>query len=180
MKNFKRHLFVGSIVVLILALVGCKAVGEQNTLGDAFLDKAYANVKSAYGEDYIPSMTIEDPYLQEVYGLDLSKIDKVIAEGPMMSVHVDTFIGIKAAQGQVDALEKSLIDYRDKLISEGMQYPMNLAKVNASKVYKIKDHVFFIMLGASTTVENQSEEEALQFAKAQVQIAIDAIEETQK
>lgn len=180
MNNFKERLSWVGIVVLILTLAGCKAAGSNNTLGNEFLEKAYTNVKSAYGEDYIPSMTIEELYLQEVYGLDLSKIDKVIAEGPMMSVHVDTFIGVKAVEGEVDTVEKTLLDYREKLISESMQYPMNLSKVNASKVYKIKDHVFFIMLGASNPLENQSEEEALQFAKSQVQIAIDAIEETQK
>lgn len=180
MTKNKKRVSIGIMIGIVLMLVGCKAPGEDATLGDAFLGEAHENVKAAYGDDYLPSVPIEELYLQEVYGLDMTKVDKVIAEGPMMSVHVDTFIGIKAKSGEAEAIEETLNAYRDDMIKNSMQYPMNIAKVNASKVYRVKDHVFFLMLGATDSGENASEEEALAFAQKQVQIAIDAIEETQK
>lgn len=181
MKKMRQWTSVLVLLTALVVFVGCTGGNDDKaTLGDDFLLMAHGNVKEAYGEDYMPSMPIDDVYLQEIYGIDLEMVDKVIAEGPMMSAHVDTFIGIRAKEGQADKVEEALNAYRENLVSESLQYPSNIAKVNASTVYRVKDHVFFLMLGAMDYETERTEEEALDYAKEQVQIAVDAIDETVK
>lgn len=56
-----------------------------------------------------------------------------------------------------------------------MQYPGNMAKVNASRVLRHGDYVFFLMLGAIDDAA-ETDEQAATFAEEQTQIAVDAIE----
>ena len=98
--------------------------------------------------NYIPSMPLENEMLTEIYGLDMEDIEKVIAEGPMISNHVDTFIAVQAKEGKGEDVETALNKYRDTLVTDTMQYPMNVAKINASRVYRDGDYVFFSILGA--------------------------------
>ncbi len=115
---------------------------------DGKLYAAYDAVKTAMGTDYIPSRVIETQELTEIYGLNADTIEYVIAEGPMMSTHVDTFIAIKAVEGQGEVVETALNAYRDKLVSDTVQYPSNLPKIDASKVIREGDYVFFSMVGS--------------------------------
>lgn len=168
----KVRILVLAMVVMLLA--GCTP--KSQGLGENFLEEAHVAVKEAYGDDYIPSMTIDENYLEDIYGLNFDWVEKHIAEGPMMSTHVDTFIGIKAKPGKAQEVEKALNAYREYLVTESLQYPMNLAKVNASTVYVVEDHVFFLMLGKINDSGEATEEEALKFAKEQVDVAVSAIE----
>ena len=58
-------------------------------------------VKKALGEGYLPSMAIEAKALSELYGIDMENVDAFLAEGPMISAHVDNFIGMKAKEGRL-------------------------------------------------------------------------------
>ena len=59
-----------------------------------------------------------------------------------------------------DAIETALNNYRQSLIDNLMQYPMNQIKIQASVVESMGDYVFFIMLGEiPTSIEEQGEEE---------------------
>lgn len=61
-----------------------------------------------------------------------------------------------------------------------MQYPMNLAKVEASEVLVLDNHVFFLMLGAFDENPDATEGSSLEFAKEQVQIGINGIKDLAK
>ena len=52
----------------------------------------------------------------------------------MISVHVETFVGIKAKEGKAGDVAKELEAYRKKQIEEAVQYPMNMTKLEASQV----------------------------------------------
>lgn len=174
MRNLRIIITLLVTAVIFTACSGAKT--NQVKLDALFLEKAHEAVKEAFGADYIASMAYEKEMLQTIFGINLEDVDTFIAEGPMMSVHVDTFVGIRAKDGKGEAVTAALEDYRKKLVEDSMQYPMNMAKVNAATVYSIDDHVFFIMLGKMNEAGEQTEEEALAYEKAQVQIAIDAIE----
>ena len=178
-KSFMVLLLV-SVVLLSACSGGAGGSSEQAKLDSFFLEKAHEAVKEAFGEDYLPSMVIESQMIADIYGVSLDDVDAMIAEGPMMSVHVDTFIGIRAKEGKGESVAKALEAYRKTLVENSLQYPMNMAKVNASTVYTVGDHVFFLMLGKMNDGGSQTEEQALEYEKAQVQIAIDAIEELLK
>jgi hypothetical protein len=166
------------LVLVSLAFVGCSE--KKVTLAEDFLSKSHQAVKDAYGENYIPSMNIDTMYLSEIYKLDMDLVEEVIAEGPMMSMHIDTFIGVRAKAGKVEDVKKALEDYRLDAIANSFQYPMNMAKLNASTVYSIGDYVYFLMLGGFDETPEQTEEGALSFAKEQVEVAIKAIEAAAK
>ena len=74
-------------------------------------------------------------------------------------------------------IKNKLTAYRQGLINDTMQYPMNLLKIQASKVYVKGDYVFFIMLGYvdSNTEETSTEEQVIEAYKAENQKAVDAI-----
>lgn len=142
---------------------------------DEKLNQIHEAVKAAYQDTYIPSMPIDATALSEVFGVKEELCDAFIAEGPMISVHVETFIGIKAKEGKGEEVARALTEYRDSQLKSSMQYPMNIVKLEASQVVEKGDYVFFIMLGSADDGAD-SEEAALESAKKNNQKAIDVID----
>lgn len=138
------------------------------------LSDIHQAVKDVYGENYIPSMQQDAQYISDVYGVTAEMYEEAIAEGPMISVHVDTFLAFKAAEGQADAIEEKLTAYREYLVTDSMQYPMNLPKVQASQVVREGDYVFFVMLGYVSDDTLDADASLEEFKKSN-QLAVDAI-----
>jgi len=112
--------------------------------------------------------------MAEVIGIDMSNVESFIAEMPMMSAHVDTFIGIKAKEGKADQVEEELKAYHNNILENSMQYPMNEDKVKASQVIRKGDYVFMMMLGQ---IPDETISDTAAFAKEQMQIGLDKLEE---
>ncbi len=142
---------------------------------DQTLTTIHTELKTLYGEAYIPSMPIDATMLGEVYGIDMANVDSFIAEAPMISTHVDTFIAIKATEGMGQTVTDQLNAYRDKLVSDTMQYPSNLDKIQASQVVTVGDYAFFVMLGAPG--DNLAEDEWAAHAQSEIQKGVDKINE---
>ena len=154
-----------------------EAGSSQAEASDEKLNEIYAAVKEAYGERYIPSMELDSEMLENIYGISRDWYEACIAEGPRISALVETFMGFKAVSGHEEDIAAALYDYRDQQLTDGMQYPMNLPKLEASQVLEEDGYVFFVMLGsADTEAEEQGEEAALESAKANNQIGVDVIE----
>lgn len=152
--------------------VAANSPGEQTASVAAIV----AAVKAAYAESYIPSMAYSKEEISEKFGLTEDMYDDIIAEGPMISTQVDTFIAVHAKPNKTADIETALNNYRQSLIDDTMQYPMNQIKIQASVVESLGDYVFFIMLGEiPTAIEEQGEEETLKYAQQENQIAIDTI-----
>ena len=134
-------------------------------------------VAAQYGDNYAPSMQYDKETIENLFGVAPELYDYAIAEGPMISAHVDTFAAFHATEGNADAIEEALNNYRDILVNDTFQYPMNVLKIQASKVYKNGDYVFFIMLGFIEDQSSITEDEQFieEYAKLN-QLAVDAIE----
>lgn len=184
-----KKIVVSLSLVVVLSLTGCAKTGNagQNNAGQnnqvessepvdyaAQLEEINTAVKEAYGENYLANTEIDAATLESVYGITEDMYDAVIAQGPLMSVHVDTFIGIHPAEGKKDAVVEALTAYRDYQINQAMNYPMNLGKIQASEVKEIGDYVFFIMLGTTDEMFDTEEEEIAAFQELN-QVAVDAI-----
>ena len=142
------------------------------------LDQLLEDIQAAYGEDYIPSMEYSVEELENIFGLAPDLYDEAIAQGPMISINIDTFISIKANSGKGEEVEQILMDYRQDQIDNSLQYPMNLPKLYSSEVIRYGDYVFFVMLGTPTEESlDQGQDEALVSAKEKNQVAIDIINE---
>ncbi|MCB2290806.1 DUF4358 domain-containing protein [Clostridium sp. CS001] len=173
---------IKSIMVLALAtilslsvMVGCTQKGSENITPTGQLPKVHEAVKKAFGSSYTPSMPYEAPQLEEIFGVKIDLVKEFIAEGPMMNVHVDTFIGIEAQEGKAEQVEAALKAYKQKLIDSSVQYPMNLPKTKESAVQRMDNYVFFMILG-EIPMDAETEEAQLAAAKAETKKATDAVE----
>ncbi len=155
---------------------GTLADGEEAPAGevDAKLTELHEALKEAYGENYLPSSAMDATMMEEVIGIDMSNVESFIGELPMMSAHVDTFIAIKAKEGKGEQVEEELNAYRTTQVENTMQYPMNEEKVKNSQVIRKGDYVFFLMLGQ---IPDETVTDTAAFAKEQMQIALDKVEE---
>lgn len=133
-------------------------------------------VTDALGEDYWPNMQLTPDLLEMNFSLTEDMYEDYLAEMPMMSANVDTLVVVKPKAGQAAAVEEKLNAYRDKMVNDTMQYPMNLGKLQASRVEVIGDYICFVQLGADTMEALESGDEAVieqcQVANGQ---ALDAI-----
>lgn len=125
---------------------------EMTAVRDAVVD--------ALGENYLPSMPLMPDMLEGMVGVKSDLYDDYLAEMPMISANVDTLLIIKAKDGKVDEVEKALNDYRNAQISNTMQYPMNIPKIQASRVEKIGNYLCFVMLGGDIMDELEKGDEA--------------------
>ncbi len=141
---------------------------------DPKLEELHTALKEAYGENYLPSMPLDETMMSEVVGVNMDNVESFIAEMPMMSAHVDTFIGIKAKEGKADQVEEELKAYHTNIVENSMQYPMNEEKVKASQVIRKGDYVFMMMLGQ---IPDETITDTAKFAQEQMQIGLDKLEE---
>lgn len=182
-----KKIIVSLSLAVVLSLTGCSNTNNSNGSNGqvevvdyaAQMEEIHTAVKDAYGENYIPSMEIDAATIESIYGIKPDMYDEIIAEGPMMSVHVDTFLAIHPTEGNKQAVVDALKAYKDYQINEAMNYPMNMTKIQASEIKEIGDYVFFIMLGTTDEMYESEEQEIAAYQELN-QIAVDAINEVIK
>ena len=133
-------------------------------------------VVDVLGENYWPNTQIPPEFL-EGYGLSSDMYADFWGEIPMIGTNVDTIIVIKANEGQIDAVEAVLNSYRENLVNDTMQYPMNLGKIQASRIEVVGDYACFAQLGADVMdLMDVGDEEVIRHCQEQNEMALDAIE----
>lgn len=118
-----------------------------------------AAIVDAVGNNYFPNMALLPDMLEMQFGITSDMYDDYFAEMPMISANVDTLLIIKAKDGKVEDVEAALEAYRDVQINGALQYPMNIGKVQASRIDQIGNYVCFVQLGGevSDIMENGDE-----------------------
>lgn len=140
------------------------------------LQSAKKAVTDVLGDNYWPDSEIPEEMLNETYGVSADLYDAYLGEAPMISVNVDTLLIIHAKDGKVEEVENALNTYRDNLVNDTMQYPMNLGKIQASRIERIGDYICFVQLGADTSsVEDQGDEAVITYCQEQNELALEAI-----
>lgn len=147
---------------------------EKPAVKEYSIKEVHTIIKNTYGEDYRPNVEIPKESLQDLFGINLDDVDEFIAEQPMISANIDTFIAIKAKTGKGESVASALNAYKNSLLDGAMMYPSNMPKAQAAKVVRHGDYVFLVMLGAAGDME-ADEETQLSFAKAQVEKGVNAI-----
>lgn len=134
---------------------------EEETGWSKEMEKVKAAITEALGENYWPNFQVPKDMLESTYGISEDLYDDYLAETPMISTNVDTLIIVKAKEDKVGEVEDALEAYRDKMVADTMQYPMNLGKIQASRIEVIEDYVCFVQLGADTTHALEQGDEAV-------------------
>lgn len=150
--------------------------GTGNNGAEGTLQELRTAVTDVLGENYWPNTVIEAEVLADQYGITEEMYDEFFGEMPMISVNVDTLLIIKAKEGQEQAVEDALNAYREAQINDAMQYPMNVGKVQASRIEAIGSYICFVQLGADVTEEmDQGEDAVITKCQEANEAALDAI-----
>lgn len=129
------------------------------------------------GENYWPNTQIAPEYLEE-YGLHSDIYDDFYGEVPQVTTNADTLIIISAKEDKVEEAEEVLNNYREALVADTDQYPMNAGKILASRIETIGNYVCFVQLGADTTEEygeDGDEDAVIRRCQEHNELAIEAI-----
>ena len=142
------------------------------------INKVYNAVKKAYGDDYVPNAKVSEDEIKERYGVSSKWYTSAIAEVPMISVNADTLIIIKAKDAKSKKkIQSALKKYRETLVEDTHQYPMNQLKIQGSRLYTKGNYVCFFMLGSiSNKEEQQDEDKVIAAYKKQNEKAVKAIQ----
>lgn len=141
---------------------------EMNAIKQAVVD--------VLGENYWPNMPLDPEMLEMTFGLTADMYDDYMAEMPMIGTHVDTLLIVKAKDDKVAAVEEALNAYRDMKVADTFAYPMNLGKLQASRIQTYGNFVCFVQLGADNLAdENMTEEESITKCQEQNELALEVI-----
>ncbi|MBQ2803840.1 MAG: DUF4358 domain-containing protein [Lachnospiraceae bacterium] len=158
------------------------ATGEDTTndVANEGWSEEMAGIKTAVvealGENYWPDMAVPADILEGMFGVTPDMYDDYMAEMPMMATNVDTLLIIKAKDDKVEAVQEALNAYRDAKISDTMQYPMNVGKIQASRIETFGNYVCFVQLGADVMAAlEQGDEAVITQCQQQNELAIEVI-----
>lgn len=175
----KNKLFaLGLVAMMAVSLTACGGKTENNETATptptatvaptkaplsaeeaaAELAEVQTGVQELLGDNYAANMPYDAMFLNDIYGVQESWYDAVVAAGPMMSAHVDTFIAIRPTEGNLENVKGALETYQTNLKEDLYQYPSNLPKIQASRLEVIGDYVFFFMLGFIDDTQYDSDE----------------------
>lgn len=146
------------------------------------LNKVYNAVKGAYGKDYTPNVKLSKDEVNARYGLKKEWYSGVVAELPMISGNADELVIVKAKDADSKKkIKNALKQYQKNLMENMHQYPANLLKVQASKVYVKGNYVCFFVLGyIDSKTEQKSDEKVIAAYKKQNEKAVNAIKKLYK
>ena len=186
-KHMKKRILAFTLAAMMCAasLTACsnKSSSQDNSTNapveetiqkDVALDEIVTAVKDAYGENYGAAMPLDEQMLTDLLGINMDEVEEFFAEFPMMSAHIDTFIVLKAKEGNIDSVYEQLNLYRENQMNDTMCYPSNALRIQGSQIMKVGNYAIYMMLGEHADIE-AAEEDAVKFAQEQGQIGVDAI-----
>lgn len=139
----------------------------QNEVEVSLLEVAQT-IRDTYGESYLPSMRLDQETFNALIGLEDEEANECyseyFAEVAMISAQVD-----KLFIAKTDDTNKMLNvfgTYMDNQITDAIQYPMNLTKLNNYNLIVKGDYVILAILGAypdtsTLNTEGMTDEEAM-------------------
>ena len=110
---------------------GSESNDKNSTLSAKGLRDAIAK---AYGDNYLPDQAMDAEMIESEFGLTKDMYDEIVAEAPIISFHPDRLVAVKAKKGKESEVKRALEDALTVMKEQQIQYPVNVAKVNAGKV----------------------------------------------
>ena len=156
----KKFVLILLSLAMVFSMAACGQNGNDTKKNDSNNSKVTVTatpeeiekkIADAIGKDnYLCDTDIEKDWLQNSYGLDLSKIESYVAkQNSISSVNVDTVIVLKVKDGYADDAVKALNKNYDQLVSYIRQYPFGTAKVLNGRLYQSGNYVIYVIAGAS-------------------------------
>lgn len=172
---------------MILLLAACLLTGCNKDR------TSLENTKSGYREDISPKSLVEavaselsDEYwadavlepelLDDWYGVSEEMYEEFYGQTPMISAQVDSLIVIKAREEKLEDVQNALNTYREAMIQDTLQYPMNVPKIQASRISTFGKYVCFVQLGGSMEGIENDDEAAIEACRKMNEQALSVIE----
>ena len=151
---------------------GSESNDKNSTLSAKGLRDAVAK---AYGDKYLPDQTMDAEMLESEFGLKKDTYEEVVAEAPLIGFHPDRLVIVKPKKGKEADVKRALEDALLVMKEQQMQYPVNVAKVNAGKVLEKDGYYCFMILG-ETDDTSENDDDAAKFAEKQIDIGVKAFD----
>ena len=132
-------------------------------------------VAKAYGENYLPDQAMDAEMIESEFGLTKDMYDEVVAEAPLIGFHPDRLVIVKPKKGKEADVKRALEDALLVMKEQQMQYPVNVAKVNAGKILEKDGYYCFMILG-ETDETSENDDDAAKFAEKQIDIGVKAFD----
>lgn len=149
---------------------GSESNDKNSTLSAKGLRDAVAK---AYGDNYLPDQAMDAEMIESEFGLTKDMYDEVVAEAPLIGFHPDRLVIVKPKKGKEADVKRALEDALLVMKEQQMQYPVNVAKVNAGKVLEKDGYYCFMILG-KTDDTSENDDDAAKFAEEQINIGVKA------
>ena len=149
---------------------GSESNDKNSTLSAKGLRDAVAK---AYGDNYLPDQAMVAEMIESEFGLTKDMYDEVVAEAPLIGFHPDRLVIVKPKKGKEADVKRALEDALLVMKEQQMQYPVNVAKVNAGKVLEKDGYYCFMILG-ETDDTSENDDDAAKFAEEQINIGVKA------
>lgn len=149
---------------------GSDSNDKNSTLSAKGLRNAVAK---AYGENYLPDQAMDAEMIESEFGLTKDMYDEVVAEAPLIGFHPDRLVIVKPKKGKEANVKRALEDTLLVMKEQQIQYPVNIAKVNAGKVLEKDGYYCFMILG-QTDDTSENDNDAAKFAEKQIDIGVKA------
>ena len=121
---------------------------SETTINVAAIEKTIADAVGA--DNYLCNTDIEENWLKNYYGFDMSKIEEFIAkQNAISSVNLDTVLVLKVSDDYADTAVELLNKSYDQTVGYIRQYAFGVSKVLNARIYKEGNYVMFILAGAS-------------------------------
>ena len=151
---------------------GSQSNDKNSTLSAKGLRDAIAK---AYGDNYLPDQAMDAEMIESEFGLTKDMYDEIVAEAPIISFHPDRLVAVKAKKGKESEVKRALEDALTVMKEQQIQYPVNVAKVNAGKVLEKDGYYCFMILG-QTDDTSGNDNDAAKFAEKQIDIGVKAFD----
>ena len=131
------------------------------------------------GDNYWPDTLLTEEELAERTGVSANMYENFMAEYQHAEAGIDMMIIVEAKEDAITDVENYLNEYRELLLKIYEKQPQNKAKVFASLIETIQNHVCYVQLGADiTSLEAAGEEQMVAHCQHENERAIDIIEKT--
>lgn len=162
-------------------LTGCSRAGSSADTQAGYRDDVSAQalveaVASELGDDYWADTELPPEFLDDWYGISDDMYEEYYGQTPMISANVDALVVVKAAEGKLTDVENALDTYRESMVQDTFQYPINIPKIQASEVRTFGNYVCFVQLGADMDGMEDDDEAAIKACQEMNGRALSVIE----
>ncbi len=133
---------------------------KNSEITPASIEKAIAD--SIGSDNYLCDTDIEEGWLKNSYGLDMTKVKSYVAkQNAISAVNLDTVIILEVEDGYADTAVEILNESYSGTVGYIRQYAFGVGKVMNARIYREGNYVMYILAGASYDGDDAEKDDEL-------------------